>query len=115
MASGEHEVTGTGDDVKVERVDEMGARKRLKAWISYQFAKAFVATSDLFRSCQHTDDSKYTIVNGKTVHCACGTSFTIKCLHIRIAKLLPRVFQCVDCKEVRGAGEVDYDALNANG
>lgn len=110
---GQYEVTGTGENVAVERVDEMGARKRLKAWIAYQFARAFVATSDIFRSCPHTDESKYTIVNGQTVHCACGVSFRIKCLHIRIERVLSKVFRCVDCKEWRGAGEVDYDAENA--
>jgi hypothetical protein len=46
------------------------------------------------------------------VHCACGKSFKVKCLHIRIERVLEKVFRCVDCLEWRGAGEIDYGPVN---
>jgi len=85
---------------------------KLKAWVAMQFAKAVIMTSGAFRSCPHTDEKGYTIVRGNLIHCKCGQSFNVKCLHIRIERVLPKVFRCVDCREWRGAGEVDYDAEN---
>lgn len=87
--------------------------KRLKAWIALNFAKALVMTSAAFRSCPHTDEKGYTVVRGNLIHCKCGQSFDVKCMHTRIERVLAKVFRCVDCKEWRGAGEVDYDLENA--
>lgn len=55
-------------------------------------------------SCAHDDETGYTVMSGKIVHCKCGESFKVKCMHISVQQLLPRVFQCVDCGEVRGMG-----------
>lgn len=90
-----------------------GVKKRLAAWVATTFAKALIMTSAAFRSCSHTDENGYSIIRGDLIHCKCGQSFKVKCLHIRIERVLPKVFRCVDCKEWRGAGEVDYDAENA--
>lgn len=98
---------------EIRTLNPAAQAKRISAWIGMAFAKALIMTSGAFRSCPHTDEKGYTIIDGRTVHCKCGTSFKVKCMHIRIARLLPKVFQCVDCLENRGAGEVDYDAVNA--
>jgi len=98
-------------DAPIIEAPREAALKRLKAWISVFFLKAFVSSA--FRTCPHTDENKYSIVRGNLVHCACGMSFKVPCMHIYIEKVLPKVFRCVDCREWRGAGEVDYDKENA--
>lgn len=54
--------------------------------------------------CEHPAD-QLTPVTGNVCHCTCGEAFKVPCQHIRVQRLLPRVFQCVDCGETRGAGE----------
>ncbi len=56
-------------------------------------------------NCAHDDEAGYAVIDGKTVHCRCGESFAVKCMHLRIDHLLPRVWQCHDCGETRGAGK----------
>lgn len=56
------------------------------------------------RQCAHDDAKGYTFVRGNLVHCKCGESIAIPCMHTRIEQLLPRMFRCVDCAEYRGTG-----------
>ncbi len=67
--------------------------------------KTLVMAFGRSRECSHDDETGYTVIDGKTVHCKCGESFKVKCMHVQVTQLLPRVYQCVDCGEVRGKGE----------
>lgn len=66
--------------------------------------RALIMAFGRSRECSHDDETGYTVIDGKTVHCRCGQSFKVKCMHIRVQQLLPRVFQCCDCGETRGIG-----------
>lgn len=66
--------------------------------------KALVMAFGRSRECAHDDEKGYTVMSGKLIHCKCGQSFKVKCMHISVQQLLPRVFQCVDCGETRGMG-----------
>ena len=57
--------------------------------------------------CAHDDVNGYTVVRGDLIHCKCGASFKVKCMHTKVRKLLPKVWQCVDCLANRGAGEIE--------
>lgn len=52
--------------------------------------------------CAHDDPRRYTTVRGNLIHCACGEPFKVKCMHTRVAQMLPRVWRCEDCAEYRG-------------
>ncbi len=81
------------------------ARSTFKATISALAMRAMIlAFGRGSRECSHDDEKGYTVMNGKLVHCKCGQSFKVKCMHISVQQLLPRVFQCVDCGECRGLG-----------
>ncbi len=54
--------------------------------------------------CTHEDVDGYTVINGRLIHCKCGQSFRVKCMHTSITRLLPKVYHCNDCGENRGTG-----------
>lgn len=92
-----------GDDYE-ETPTARGGIRTLKATVTALLMKAMIAAFAPARHCQHDDEKGYTVMSGKLIHCKCGQSFKVKCMHIRVQQLLPRVFQCCDCGETRGMG-----------
>lgn len=78
----------------------------IAAAVAETVLRAIVMTAQpaALATCTHPDE-KLTLVNGFTVHCACGEVFRGRCQHVTVEKVLPRVWRCVDCREWRGAGE----------
>ncbi len=54
--------------------------------------------------CDHQDESKWELITGNVLHCACGVSFKVPCQHKRVEQWLPRVLRCMDCHEWRSGG-----------
>jgi hypothetical protein len=75
----------------------------LKAKALEVFLQALAVTGGpIAVSCEHREVE---FVRGDLVHCKCGLAFRVKCQHIEVEQVLPRVWRCCDCREWRGAGE----------
>lgn len=85
---------------------ESSEKGKFAAAVQALLLRALVWTFGGKRECAHTADD-LTPITGQICHCKCGASFKVPCQHIRVAELMPRFWQCVDCKENRtssGAG-----------